>query len=61
MPPRLGPNPRRDALEALRAAQAEYDTEKAHVDADEALCTLLKALGYEDVVAAWRDVSKGYC
>lgn len=37
-----------------------YDTEADHSTADRILCELLKALGYEDVVAAWDKIPKWY-
>lgn len=39
---------------------SEGDAEGAHSRADNALCELLIALGYKDVVLAWRKVEKWY-
>lgn len=48
------------ALERLRTADNPGDPEAAHSDADDALCDLLIALGYEDVVKAWHRIEKWY-
>lgn len=48
------------AIEKLKELQKNGDYESAHGDADEVLCELLKALGYEDVVAEWDKVGKWY-
>ena len=48
------------ALFELREAAASGDTEAAHGRADEALCDLLMALGYTEIVNAWRNVDKWY-
>ena len=37
-----------------------YDTELAHINADNILCALLKELGLEKVVIAFCQVSKWY-
>jgi hypothetical protein len=47
------------------AAKIQYechhtDTEAAHCRADEILCELLRALGYNKTVNAWDDVPKWY-
>jgi len=52
--------PHEVALEKLRQAQGEPDCEMAHEDADLALCEMLTALGYDEVVAAWKRVDKWY-
>ena len=57
-----------EALEKLREIKdgesvrdSEYfSPEKAHIDADEVLCQMLKSLGYADVVQAFSDVYKWY-
>lgn len=51
---------REQAIEDLKAAQNNDDTEAAHSDADGVLCHLLNALGYSDVVDEWMKVSKWY-
>lgn len=51
---------RQQAIERLRECQHDGDTEGAHCDADEVLCDLLCALGYQDVVDEYRLVSKWY-
>ena len=48
------------AIEMLKAQQENDDTEVAHANADDILCTLLEELGYADVVAEYRKVSKWY-
>lgn len=50
---------RETAIAQLKEA-AKRDTEAAHSIADDVLCDLLKSLGYEDVVEAWREVDKWY-
>jgi len=49
-----------EALIQLAACQENRDTEVAHSTADDVLCTLLKALGYGDVVAEYKKVRKWY-
>jgi hypothetical protein len=51
---------RDEAIAKLKEAAKSVDTERAHVVADDVLCDLLTALGYEDVVAAWGKVDKWY-
>ena len=48
------------AKASLLRAINNSDTEEAHVDADDALCELLKALGHQDVVELYEKVSKWY-
>lgn len=48
------------AIELLEQIACNGDTEEAHGDADDVLCSLLNELGYEDVVAAWDKVNKWY-
>lgn len=52
--------PRRQALEALRADEDSDDPASARERADDALCDLLNALGFEDVVQAYHRVPKEY-
>lgn len=51
---------RDEALAGLVKCQESDDKEMAHMDADEVLCALLTALGYDDVVAEWEKVGKWY-
>ena len=51
---------REEALEELVVLKHDSDTEMAHVHADDVLCQLLTALGYKDVVTAYRDIGKWY-
>ena len=52
---------RATAVEKLKELQrAEDGYERAHEAADEALCDLLRTLGYSDVVAEWTKVPKWY-
>lgn len=50
----------RPYMDRLKAAQENPDTESAHVDADQVLCDLLKALGYKQVVEEYDKVEKWY-
>jgi hypothetical protein len=51
---------RQKAIDELKIAQGNGDTEAAHSSADEVLCRLLSALGYQDVVDEWEKVDKWY-
>lgn len=52
---------RGEALQQLYSlAEDQSDVEITHTLADKVLCDLLKALGYEDVVAAWEELEKWY-
>jgi hypothetical protein len=51
---------REQAIAELKRFQESGDTEAAHGDADEVLCKLLSALGYQDVVAEWEKIDKWY-
>ncbi len=51
---------RERALEVLRELQKSGDREVAHGLADDALCALLRGLGYADVVAEYEKISKWY-
>lgn len=42
------------------AAALHHDEPRSHQEADEVLCDLLRALGYGEVVVAWREVPKWY-
>jgi hypothetical protein len=48
------------AIEKLRDIQKGGDQEAAHMDADEVLCDLLKALGHADVIEEYEKVAKWY-
>jgi hypothetical protein len=51
---------REKCLAALYKAERDTDQERAHVDADDALCELLIALGHKDVVYAYSAIGKWY-
>lgn len=44
----------------LEQAKLNRDIEYAHVNADEALCELLKGLGFNDIVDLFDEVDKWY-
>lgn len=48
------------AIEMLKLAARNVDTECAHVDADSVLCKFLEELGYRKVVEAYAMVDKWY-
>jgi hypothetical protein len=49
-----------EVIELLKSAQQSDDTERAHAEADDALCDLLSELGYAHVVAEFAKVRKWY-
>lgn len=49
-----------DVLLRLRDAQKDLGMEDAHKEADDALCDLLTALGYENVVNEYRKIDKWF-
>lgn len=51
---------REEAISALKKAQRKLDEEATHVEADEVLCSLLRSIGYHDVVDEWDLVPKWY-
>lgn len=51
---------RQEAIDRLREAQRNGDVEEAHGTANDVLCDLLVALGYQDVVDEWKAVQKWY-
>lgn len=51
---------REQAIKRLRKEQKSNDTEAAHCEADDILCELLTALGYQDVVEEFKKVRKWY-
>jgi hypothetical protein len=50
----------RETIQTLKAMQSSDDTESAHADADDALCQLLGALGFKDVVTEYHKVPKWF-
>lgn len=51
----------RPYMDRLKAIQGNFvDVETAHEDADQVLCDLLKALGYNKVVEEYNKVEKWY-
>ena len=50
----------RPYMDRLKIAQENTDVELAHVDADDVLCDLLEALGYNNVVEEYHKVEKWY-
>lgn len=55
-PWRLTPAEAIDLLKEL----TNQEPESAHIEADNILCALLRALGHEPVVVAWEKVKKWY-
>lgn len=51
---------REEAIAKLAELAKSKDIESAHGEADDVLCELLVALGYEDVVDLYREVPKWY-
>jgi hypothetical protein len=51
---------REQAIAELKRLQLDRDAEVAHGEADDVLCKLLAALGYQDVVDEWEKVDKWY-
>ena len=51
---------RDEAIEKLKVEQQSDDPEDARGRADTILCSLLMALGYQDVVDEWEKVTKWY-
>lgn len=49
-----------EAMEMIKKAQADGDTEGAHCDADDALCGFLEHLGHADLVEEYHKVAKWY-
>lgn len=54
------PTPRQTALTELQQLQKFHDVEFAHSRADDILCELLAASGFEDVVKEYQKVRKWY-
>ncbi|HII3143175.1 TPA: hypothetical protein ACY3HI_001498 [Citrobacter braakii] len=51
---------REEAINKLKVLQGMRDKEIAHCNADDVICDLLKALGYEDVVKEYDEIDKWY-
>ena len=51
---------KKELIEKLVALQVNYDTEEAHVEADELLMDFLSNLGYDDVVKEYDKIEKWY-
>lgn len=51
---------REQALAELKELQKSFEIDEAHLAADEVLCKLLSALGYQDVVDEWEKIDKHY-
>ncbi|MBC2612808.1 MULTISPECIES: hypothetical protein [Citrobacter] len=51
---------REEAINKLKILQRMGDKEIAHCNADDVICELLKALGYEDVVKEYDEIDKWY-
>ena len=49
-----------DAAVEMKKLFDNSDTENGHIEADELLCRLLKALGYEKTVAEFEKQNKWY-
>jgi predicted GNAT family N-acyltransferase len=47
-------------LNKIKDAQSNWDTEGAHIDADNALCDFLVSLGYENIIEEYKKVIKWY-
>lgn len=54
------PMTREEAINKLKILQGMGDKEIAHCNADDVICDLLKALGYEDVVKEYDEIDKWY-
>lgn len=52
----------KEAIAALKRilADEDHDAEVRHAMADAVLCSLLRKLGYANVVALWKSVPKWY-
>ena len=48
------------AVDILTRIDAVFDIEMAHIHADAVLCTLLRNLGYDDIVDAYESIDKLY-
>ena len=50
----------KEAVEKLEAIEKSGDTEARHIEADDILCDVLKALGCKEVVDAFEKLDKWY-
>lgn len=48
------------AVDILTRINGVFDTEMAHIHADNVLCALLRNLGYNDIVNAYERINKWY-
>lgn len=48
------------AVDILTRIDRVFDTEMGHIHADDVLCTLLRNLGYNDIVDAYERINKCY-
>ena len=48
------------AIKTLEGLKDSWDTESAHMSADEVLCDLLRDLGFHEVIDAYYKVDKWY-
>ncbi|AKL13307.1 TPA: hypothetical protein I8271_005009 [Kluyvera intermedia] len=51
---------RRNAIERLKILQLVNEPDYCHKEADDALCDLLQAIGYSDVVKEFKAIEKWY-
>lgn len=51
---------REEAINILKGLEDSGDTQVSHEQADDVLCSLLKALGFYDVVMVYRALDKWY-
>ncbi len=51
---------RKTAIAKLKGHQSDWPDEEGHKRADDILCELLTAIGYEDVVKEYEKVGKWY-
>ncbi len=51
---------KQEAIDRLKEQQDNWDKYEAHIIADNTLCELLTALGYEGVVKEYNKVGKRY-
>ena len=54
------PIPPEKFAQLMREYSRDLDTEKSHVDADELMCHVLRALGYAKGVKVFESMSKWY-
>lgn len=49
-----------EAISQLKDLQESNDTESAHAEADDILCTVLEVLGHSELVEEYKKVEKWY-